>query len=368
MEFRTSIFAQFLPAAARTGPDAWIDAALSIFLESKAFALFALLFGVGLAIQHERLAPSGRRAVLLTRRMLALLAFGLIHMILIWNGDILTEYAIAGMLVLPLLYADALGLAVMAGLSLAVYLLLPLWAPLLPFPDAAGLARHVAQAAHTYGSGNYVQALDFRLRELALIVPLHVYVFPRTVALMLLGALVWKVGLLKSAERHSARLWPGAGALTMAGLVLTLATSGRPYSGWPRLGTVEVIGGPLAPILLALGYAAAVIALVDAGPRRRWLAWAEFMGRTAFTNYIVQSVVLVFIFYGYGLGLFGKLGLTRGMGVVLAIYGAQILASRLWLGRFRFGPMEWLWRALMYGSAPRLVRAKAQSAFRCNTG
>ena len=92
-EFRVSIFEQFLPAAKTTAP---IDRAVEIFLDQfislKAFALFSLLFGVGLAIQFDRL-PAERRTVLLLRRLTVLLAFGLVHLTLIWNGDILTEYA-----------------------------------------------------------------------------------------------------------------------------------------------------------------------------------------------------------------------------------------------------------------------------------
>ena len=73
----------------------------------------------------------------------------------------------------------------------------------------------------------------------------------------------------------------------------------------------------------------------------------------AFTNYISQSVILGFVFYGYGLGLFGKLSLTEGLAIVIALYGAQILFSHWWLQRFAYGPIEWLWRALMYGARPR---------------
>ena len=90
-EFRISIFQQFLPHASDQGLGRLIDAALDVFIDMKAFALFSLLFGVGLAIQFERLGRTERRISLLVRRLLILLAFGLIHLFLIWNGDILTE-------------------------------------------------------------------------------------------------------------------------------------------------------------------------------------------------------------------------------------------------------------------------------------
>ncbi|MFB9265553.1 DUF418 domain-containing protein [Bradyrhizobium erythrophlei] len=66
----------------------------------------------------------------------------------------------------------------------------------------------------------------------------------------------------------------------------------------------------------------------------------------------LQSVILGFVFYGYGLGLFGKLDSVTGLATVIAVYGIQAVAIRLWLQRFRYGPIEWLWRALMYGRAP----------------
>jgi uncharacterized protein len=77
----------------------------------------------------------------------------------------------------------------------------------------------------------------------------------------------------------------------------------------------------------------------------------------AFTNYILQSVILGLVFYGYGLGLFGKLDSVAGLAIVLAGYVAQVVVSRLWLDRFRYGPIEWLWRALMYGRAPPFRKA-----------
>src|SRR5579859_6006623 len=129
-EFRVSIFQQFLPPSeAGTWLDHAVVACVSIGMELKAFALFSLLFGVGLAIQFERLATRPRRFVLLLRRLLALLAFGLIHLCLIWNGDILTEYALIGLLVLPLLYLPTRALIVAAALGLTLYAALPFLLP-----------------------------------------------------------------------------------------------------------------------------------------------------------------------------------------------------------------------------------------------
>ncbi|SFV19253.1 uncharacterized protein SAMN05192541_1481, partial [Bradyrhizobium arachidis] len=96
-EFRVSIFEQFLPAARPAAPlDRAVETVLMLAVDMKAFALFSLLFGLGLAIQFEHLSTNPHRALLLFRRLIVLLALGFIHLCLIWNGDILTEYAIAG--------------------------------------------------------------------------------------------------------------------------------------------------------------------------------------------------------------------------------------------------------------------------------
>ena len=92
-----------------------------------------------------------------------------------------------------------------------------------------------------------------------------------------------------------------------------------------------------------------MLALVNVHSARRFLALVAPMGRMAFTNYICQSIILGFVFYGYGLALFGKLSLTAGFAIALAIYLAQAFASQWWLRRFMFGPLEWIWRVLMYG-------------------
>jgi uncharacterized protein len=84
--------------------------------------------------------------------------------------------------------------------------------------------------------------------------------------------------------------------------------------------------------------------------------WAAPLGRMALTNYLAQSLVFGWIFYGYGLGLFGELDVSTALALGIALYVAQVLASRWWLGRYRFGPLEWLWRALMYGRLPLLRR------------
>jgi uncharacterized protein len=344
-EFRVSIFQQFLPRAPDQGLGGLVDRALDIFIDMKAFALFSLLFGIGLAIQFDRLARNDQRTRLLVRRMLVLLGFGLIHLFLIWNGDILTEYALAGLVVLPFLFAPTWLIAAGSAGFLALYLLQPMLPSIVPFPARSWLAAHVGEANRIYATGGFSEILAFRIKEVVAFLPLHSYVFPRTLGLFLLGAACWRAGLFAAARRSAAWLWLAAALAIAAGLGLTLAPFARAYSS------------PAGTLLLALGYAALVLAAETTAAGARLLHWAEPVGRMAFTNYILQSVILGFVFYGYGFGLFDRLDSVTGLAIVIAVYAAQAITSRWWLQRFRYGPIEWLWRALMYGCAPKFRNA-----------
>ena len=85
-------------------------------------------------------------------------------------------------------------------------------------------------------------------------------------------------------------------------------------------------------------------------------AWAALLGRMAFTNYLAQSLIFGWIFYGYGLGLFARIGVTAALALAICVYAGQVIASGLWLRHYRFGPVEWAWRSLMYGSLQPLSR------------
>lgn len=298
----------------------------------KAFALFSLLFGFGLALQYDRFARTGRPRYWLSRRLAVLLGFGLIHLLLIWNGDILTEYALAGLLVLPLLAAPAWLLGIASALLFAAYLAIPYMPPLVPWPENAWLLSHIDEANRVLPTGSWRQVIGFNLNELPYLLPLHVHVLPRTLGLFLLGALVWRLRVIQ----HAAAL---RGPIAAAGCVALVA------------GVLASVRSPdgAASVLLALGYAACTITLLEYAPVRSALRGFGAVGRMAFTNYVTQSLVAGCIFYGYGLGQFGRLDAPTVLALAVAIYVAQCWFSRWWLRRYRFGPLKWLWRTLTYG-------------------
>ncbi len=340
--FRVSIFQQFLPAERPpSAADSIAEAFVSQGLELKALALFSLLFGIGLAIQFERLCRGGRAHYWLARRLAVLLLFGLVHLLLIWNGDILAEYALAGFLVLPFLYVPMWVLGIACASLFAFYAAVPLLSLPIPWPGTAELQQHVAEANRIYANGGLAEVWRFSIRELPLLALLHIHIFPRTVALFLLGALVWRSGLLQNLGRH-------AGGLALGALIGIAAGAALSAGG--------AVAARLGTAILALGYACAVLALVHAPVAGRMLSAFGPIGRMAFTNYVLQSVIFGFIFFGYGLGLFGKLGAAHAFVLGVAVYAAQMLFSAWWLGRFRFGPLEWLWRTMMYGRAQPMRR------------
>jgi uncharacterized protein len=357
--FRVSIFAQFLSAPIG---GSWLDrvlhAVLTIGIDLKAFALFSLLFGTGLAIQHDHLSESPHRTVLLIRRLAFLMLAGAVHLVSIWNGDILLEYALAGFVVLPLLSASTRMLVTAGCLLLVLFVAAPFLPPIASMPSRAWMILHVAEATRTYGSGGFADVLMFRVRELPAILPLHVFIFPRTVALMLIGASVWRTGWLRTGAPLPGQLpFAASAAIIAGGTIALLVFDGLLVPDW----RIELAFDRLGTVLLACGYAAAIIWATRNARGQRVLAWAGPVGRMAFSNYLLQSLIFGWIFYGYGLGLFGRLGVASALGIGTCVYVLQVVFSAFCLRRYLYGPMEWLWRSAMYGAWQPMVRVKAGS-------
>jgi uncharacterized protein len=346
-EFRVSIFQQFVdvPPAAHA-LDRWIDTYTHVFIELKAFALFSLLFGIGLAIQFDRISMRGGSPFrLLSRRLLALLLLGIIHLTLIWNGDILTEYAVAGLIALPFLFLPRRWLGVVTLLFTLRYLL-PYFPYPISFPTDEWLRLHLEQAAIVYKQGTYLQVLAFEWHELPELFPLHVFIIARTVALFLFGVLCWRSGIVKKLDAHTKTLTVSSLLGLGVGLSLTILTSSLvpPMIVGKAQGELYSVG----ELALTIGYAATIMYVTTKDLGRKALGWAAPLGRMAFTNYVMQSVIFSFLFFGWGLGLFGMRS-APALLLGISVYILQVFFSAGWLRRFRFGPIEWLWRTMMYG-------------------
>ena len=344
----------YFPDPARPLHDKVADELIRVALEGKALTLFAFLFGAGLAIQFERLArrlPDPRG--LLRRRMLVLLGFGLLHFLLVWNGDILTEYALVGWVALAFLDAPEASLKRWMGRAIAFSLVVPAAIAISTFPDDLTLLAEIQEALVAYGTGTWLEVRAYSWREFMRIAPVIAGLLPQTLAIFLAGMIAWRRGYLREPDAHRTELGRLAAIGLVVGGALTLFNQGD-RDGLAYVASLVTL--PMAPLVLAMGYAAALLLLLARAPVRRALAPFGALGRMAFTNYIVQTVAFGFIFYGYGLGLFGRLGTVAASGIGIAFYALQLVASRWWLARFRFGPLEWAWRSLTYGERQPMRR------------
>jgi len=343
--FRISLFARVVQF--HSDPGIWnlaIDLLVSGVLEFKAFDLFSLTFGVGVAIQAERgKSRNARVEIFLLRRLLILLVVGAAHMILISNVDILTLYALCGLVMIPLL---RLPTVVLFCLGLAGVYAPALISPAFPTMDA--LREHAFQATWTYSHSAFGAILAFRWRETQmLLVPLLVMTAQKTLGMMLIGAAVWRAGVIRNRNQHRRLLLI---VCVVAGVIGIVATSAEV---WSRSGAVktppvlEVFG---SHVPLAFAYGAALL-LWNPGRRAATIAAPiAAAGRMALTNYLSQSLIFAVLFYGYGFGLFGKLDPLSASLIGLVVYAGQLCFSTWWLARYRFGPFEWLWRSASYMS------------------
>jgi len=342
------------------GLDYWADAFVYVFVQGKFFLLFSLLFGVGFAVMGQRADAAGRGFVpMYLRRSLALLLFGLCHALFVWSGDILLIYAL---LSLPLLLFRRLPVAFLPWAGVATFSLTILFVLLLSaiiwmtggMEGAAGRA----DAAHTaalqvleaqrqnYGHGTWLQATAQRASDLGGSLGGLVIIGPEIFGMFLLGTWFARSGALATPERflglYSAlRLV----ALPVGLLLMLCSTYLLPYMEPGRFsvrtGLAYAIAAP-ANLLMCLGYLGWLVRA------RENLQWLAAPGRMALTNYLLQSLLCTWLFYGYGLGLFEQLPRAWQVLFAVALFAVQVLASQWWLRHYRFGPFEWVWRTLTY--------------------
>ena len=343
--------------------DLWTWAAIYLFADTKFISIFSLLFGAGIAMMGERMrrrgAPGG---ALHYRRNAWLLALGLVHAYLIWHGDILVAYALCGFLLYPLRNLDPRRLLWIGGCAVAF--VIPLWSAAgfsIPYwPEAERMAaaaewapsRDVLDAEIAAFRGGWTGQIAARVPialELQTTAMLGMLLW-RAGGMMLLGMALYKLGVVtaaRSAGFYRRMLVVGLGA------GLPLAAAGTAYKihvdfAWDRAMLQGGLFNYVGSVGVALGYLAAVMLVVKGGRFPVLSARLAAAGRMALTNYITQSVLCSLVFYGHGLGLFERVGGPGQVAIVAGIWALQLLWSPWWLARFRFGPLEWLWRSLTY--------------------
>lgn len=365
----TALTATLGASGSPAGLDRLLAGALAFLAEGKFYSIFSLLFGLGLFLQMSRADQAGAAfAGRWRRRVLVLLGFGVAHAIFVWHGDILTMYALLGLALAWFRRASnralvgwstaLLVLEVLALVGLAALCRLPVVVQELE-GSMAEMTTELATSARLQQQGSYSALVAHRAGEVTLgVVGMVLLIGPAVFSLFLLGVWTGRKGLLHEPGAHRRLL----GRLLIGGLAIGIPANLVLLHNYR---TIYETPGIVLPDLAAL--LTAIAALIVAGPAiatvylsgaalawlrpgpRRWLSAVAPVGRMALTNYLVQSIICTTLFYGYGLGLQGKVGITGGVGLALGLYAGQVAFSRWWLARHRFGPAEWLWRTLTYG-------------------
>lgn len=338
---------------------------VSIFIQFKFITIFTALFGAGIVLMagEEKSAP---RAILHRRRMWWLLLIGLLHAFLIWYGDILAAYAIAGLIAAgarrwkprTLFLAGLVLIAITSLLQLAMYLTPEearadtshsMWSP--P-PEAIA-----AEIAH-YREGFFARLPHTAMNAVIFELVQTVALGPRNIGIMMFGMALYKLGFFTL--RWSFMHYAIAGAATLAiGVAASYYATSQfflhDFDIFALLPAQAVQYWGSLPH--AFGYAALVLALCKLPGLALWRAPFAAAGRMALTNYLGCSIFGALLYYGPpGLGRIGAASYPELALTVVFVWIAMLAASPLWLTMFRYGPFEWLWRSLTYWRLQPLLK------------
>ncbi len=346
-----------------SGVNGWVWRITHVLADLKFMAIFSMLFGAGIVLMTERSESRGQSPTgLHYRRMAWLIVFGLLHAHLLWYADILYWYGMCGLVVYLfrkvrpqwLIVWGLVSIAVASAMMLGAGFSMPFWPPAAMEQVAMDLKpppEVIAAEVATY-QGGWLEQMDHRVpKSLEMeINTFLVWAAWRVSGLMLLGMALYKLGVFsaKRSPKLYAALIAVAGVVGIPVIVYGMQRNfavdwdvtyyfffGLQFNYW-------------ASLLVSLGWVSVVMLVCQRqilGPVTRSLA---AVGRMAFTNYILQTVICTTLFYGHGFGLFGQIERTGQAAIVLAVWAFQLIMSPIWLRYFLFGPLEWLWRSLVY--------------------
>ncbi len=351
----------FYPSRADIIAQWFIDA----FIQVKFVTIFSFLFGMGFAIQMSRAEARGVKFLgFYPRRLAALALFGVIHGILIWNGDILLTYALTGALLLlfrkrqqkTLLWwsASLFSLPIVANLVFLV-----LWFvkhPKFMQPKPVD-TKKVYDIINIYAHGPVKQMLLQNWHGWVKDLPTQLFAI-YAVSLFALGMYVWRSGVVQNLDQYKPILkkicaWCLPIGLAINIFVATVNALIRPghisYLVWAAQ-SIWMLGAHI----LSAGYVTGLALIFLDVRKRRFITPFAAVGRMALTDYLMQSVCMTLLFYHYTTGLYGnpKVGPAVGIAITVVFFAMQVGFSNWWLKTHRFGPMEWLWRGMTYGKFP----------------
>ncbi len=341
-----------------------------VLLDGKMRGFFSLLFGASMMLIIERADAKGESAAKVHySRMFWLAMFGLVHFYFIWFGDILFLYAAVGCLAflfrkweprrlikwaliifgihLLLFGLQFVGLQAMqffAGQPGAATDLVKQYKEIMASPEFDfGTAKQLSVHRGDYGGivaeklGNWGKPFGGVLQSVG-----------ETLPLMMLGMAMKKNGFLTGEwERADYVLW--ARKMIIPGLILSsLVAVMVVMANYDKITSIAAffIWSAIPRTLLTIGYASVLMLVIRRYAGSSFIARVAAAGQAAFTNYLGTSIIMTTIFYGYGFGLYGYIGRIELWLFVVGAWAVMLLWSRPWLARFRYGPLEWLWRSL----------------------
>ena len=333
---------------------------IEVFVAGKFWTIFAFMFGLGIAIQLKKFEnDSGRMKLHFIRRLSILLLFGLIHGCFLWFGDIVSLYAAAGFaLILFIRCSDKTKLIWGFTLLLLPIIQVSVWLLIATLNgSAAGLdpGHGPAELLPVFGTGTYLEVLaaNWEFLKERWFIAIYDGRFLKLTGLFLIGWWTANQQIIRRAHKNQRLLiWLTLIALLIGlptNLIVSTSLAGvalRPVSiDGLLVETLKAIGIPA----MGLGYIALLSLWMNKRPASRVINLLAVVGRISLTNYVMQSVIGVTIFYGYGFQQWGRFGVAWSIPLILAIFALQILLSAAWLNYFRFGPLEWIWRCMAYG-------------------
>ncbi|WP_165184060.1 DUF418 domain-containing protein [Caulobacter soli] len=341
----------------------WIT---QVFFQQKFYSMFAMLFGASILMVGGEGGDAERRRILILR-LVSLLAIGLFHGFVIWQGDVLNTYAVVGLLAM---WARSWSPKRLLQAGVAVHLSLSVWSAwkLLKHaaegggdPSSAEMAKFLAgvQADSAQYAGTFQQSFVQNAKDFWDFTFDSFVSWPQTwpilvLSLILIGMGLYKLGVLSGKAPtgvYQGLIGAGLGALAIVGLAETIYML-LPSHPWAPRALARWLQSATAPVV-NLGY---VGLMVLAMRSRLWKAIPAVLapvGQMAFTNYLTQSILMTTLLYGgRGPGLYGKVDRPFLAGAVATIWLIQILWSRWWMARFTMGPLEWLWRLAYRGPMP----------------
>lgn len=336
--------------------DVLAERLLQLFFYTKFFPIFSLLFGLGIAMQALKL--QSKNVLLLpffARRMLFLLLFGVLHIILLWSGDVLHLYALLGFLVVFLLKMSNKWL-----LILSVFLLIfPFYDPILTeissfinFRPEVFLAGYTgADVNAIIGQGSYLEGIHLRLLEYFTNIPmLFGFLAPVAFSMIALGIYLGKKRIFDNLVSFLNRIkWPMLAVALLSNIYRIAFLFYLPeYQIYRDFRPFFIKVMVLSDVAMGLFYLWVIGMIWYFTSLKNLLKPLKYVGRMALSNYILQSVVGLFLFTSVGFGMYERFSPSMTFGITVLVFVFQVIFSKIWLRYFRFGPLEWVWRCLTY--------------------